>query len=173
MMRVTNSKVKAAFLLVFLVLISLTMIASDCEARSPTPTGTAIPGASPTPLWAPTPIPIPPTATATANASDGRSLAWYAAGSPPPAASPPMAHRPGTGCGFPLAGTRSPAAAEVPAGAASGAGSRPTTGWRSRQSRLPASGDHTVRRTGPGHPPYGLRSRRLPGECTTPASVMA
>ena len=48
--------------------------------------------------------------------------------------------QPGTGCGYPPCGTRSPAAAEVPAGAAERGGSPPTTGWRFHQSRLPAFG---------------------------------
>ena len=49
-----------------------------------------------------------------ANASDGRSPPSCAAGSPPHDASPPAAHRPGTGCGRPPSGTRSPAAAGIP-----------------------------------------------------------
>ena len=49
-----------------------------------------------------------------ANAFDGRSPASCAAGSPPPAASQPAAHRPGTDCACPPAGTRSPAAGGRP-----------------------------------------------------------
>ena len=108
-----------------------------------------------------------------ASASAGRNPAWYVVQSPPPAANPPEARRPGTGCGCPLAGTRSPAAGAVPAGRAAGAGSRPATGLRSRQSRPPAAWGHRARRTGPALPPYGPRSRRSPWGCTTLASATA
>ena len=83
------------------------------------------------------------------NASDGRSPPSCDAGSPPRDASPPAAHRPGTGCGRPLSGTRSPAAAEFRAGEAEMAASRPTTGSRSRQSRPPGVGGHRVRHRDP------------------------
>ena len=54
-------------------------------------------------------------------------------------------------------------------------------GWRSRQSRPPASGGHRVRRTepapywirGPAPPPCGPRSRRSPWGCTTLSSATA
>ena len=52
-------------------------------------------------------------------------------------------------------------------------GCRPTTGWRSRQSRPPASGGLGVRRTGPARPPYSPRTRRSPWGCTTPSSATA
>ena len=53
-----------------------------------------------------------------ASASAGRNPAWYAVRSSPPAANRPEARRPGTGCGQPSAGTRSPAAGDAPAGRA-------------------------------------------------------
>ena len=108
-----------------------------------------------------------------ASASGRRSPAWCAAGSLLLAANPPRAHRPGTGCGSPPAGTPSPAAAAVRAGPAERAGSPPTIGWRSRRSRPPAFGGQRVRRTGPAHPPCWPRTRRSPWECTTPSSATA
>ena len=78
----------------------------------------------------------------------------------------------------PVAGALPPVLVVLPQrtprlGRAARAGSRPATGLRSRQSRPPAALGHRARRTGPGRPPCGLRSRRLPGECTTPASATA
>ena len=108
-----------------------------------------------------------------ASASGGRSPASCAARSLPPAANPPRAHRPRTGSGYPPSGTRSPAAAAVPAGESAGAGFRPTTGSRSRQSRPLAVPGHRVRRTNPARPPCGPRSPHSPWECTTPASATA
>ena len=64
---------------------------------------------------------------------------------------------------LPSAPVRSPGgrAGSPRAGRAVPAGSRPATGWRSRQSRPTAAGGHMVRRKGPAHPPCGPRSRRL------------
>ncbi len=52
-------------------------------------------------------------------------------------------------------------------------GRRPATGWRSRRNRPLASEGRKVRCTGPGHPPYGPRTRRSPRECTTVSSATA
>ena len=71
-------------------------------------------------------LPVPPRPPGRlhppASASGGRSPASCAARSLPPAANPPRAHRPRTGSGYSPSGTRSPAAAAVPAGVAAGAG---------------------------------------------------
>ena len=108
-----------------------------------------------------------------ANASDGQSPPSCAVGSPPRAATRPAARRPRTGSVCPRADTRSSAAAEFRAGAAEMAGSQPTTGWRSRQSRPPAFAGHRVPRIGPAGPPCAPRSRRSPWGCTTPSSAKA
>ena len=50
---------------------------------------------------------------------------------------------------------------------------RPTTGSRSRQSRPPAVGSHTVRRTGPAGSPCWPRTRRSHWGCTIPSSATA
>ena len=62
----------------------------------------------------PAPPPPPGRLRPPANASAERSPASCAAGSPPSAASLPRVHRPGTGCGFPPSGTRSPDGAGSP-----------------------------------------------------------
>ena len=61
-MKVPNSKVKTAILLLFLIPLGLSMVAGPCEA-DPTPTPTGLPRAEPTPVWAPTLIPYTPTKT--------------------------------------------------------------------------------------------------------------
>ena len=76
---------------------------------------------------------------------------------PPPAASRPRAHRPGTGCAYPPCGTRSPAQGK----------SRPGRHRVSANNWVEVSSkqtSHRVRRTGPARPPWP----RTPWGCTMP-----
>ena len=109
-----------------------------------------------------------------ASASGGRSPAWCAAGSPPPAATRPAARRPGTGCGCLPAGIRGPAAGEV-----QGPGRQRGPGLRQQLGGGLVKADHRtlgVIRFGVQvqHVLHvGPRTRRSPWGCTTPASATA